>query len=253
MTESTHTQPLSIPRSTLLSNERVWNIFLLIAIAVFIWSMKDLRWKMLIPSAGFIAKGLGVSIMLSVLSISVGLLIAIPIAAARVYGGFILRPVATVFIEVIRCTPELMVLFWIYFGIPRLTGNAIEGWNAAIAAMTLIAAAYLAEVVRAGFFSVSKSQWEAGRSTGLRDTSIFIRIILPQALRNMLSALLSQMVMLFKTTSLIYIVGVIEFFRAMQIVNNAVYAPFATYALLGIVYFICCALITRIAIFFDRT
>src|SRR3546814_7318591 len=89
----------------------------------------------------------------------------------------------------------------------------------------MIAAAYLAEVIRAGFFSVARGQWEAGRATGLRDSEIFLRIILPQALRNMIGALLSQTIMLFKTTSLVYIVGVIEFFRAMQIVNNAVYAP----------------------------
>jgi polar amino acid transport system permease protein len=214
--------------------------------------MKDLRWNALVPSAGFIAKGLGVSIVLSVISIAAGLLIAVPVAAARVYGNVFVRSIATVFIEAVRCTPELMVLFWIYFGIPRLTGDPIDGWIAAIVAMTLIAAAYLAEVVRAGFFSVAKGQWEAGRSTGISDLMVFIKIILPQALRNMIGALLSQMVMLFKTTSLVYIVGVIEFFRAMQIVNNAVYAPFATYALLAVVYFVCCGLITKIAALFER-
>src|SRR3546814_20516001 len=107
-----------------------------------------------------------------------------------------------------------MVLLWSYLGSPRLTGDPIDGWVAAIVAMTMIAAAYLAEVIRAGFFSVARGQWEAGRATGLRDSEIFLRIILPQALRNMIGALLSQTIMLFKTPSLVYIVGVIEFFRA---------------------------------------
>src|SRR3546814_871075 len=173
--------------SSRLADERIWNLFLIVAVAVFIWSMKDLRWKALVPSAGFIAKGLGVSILLSLISVAVGLIIAIPIAAARVYGNLFIKSVATFFIEVIRCTPELMVLFWIYFGIPRLTGDPIDGWVAAIVAMTMIAAAYLAEVIRAGFFSVARGQWEAGRATGLRDSEIFLRIILPQALRTMIS------------------------------------------------------------------
>jgi len=252
MTANARAEPNLSLRSSYVSNERAWNIFLIASVAVFIWSMKDLRWSALLPSAGFIAKGLGVSILLSVVSITAGLVIAIPMAAARIYGNVLVRSVATVFIEVVRCTPELMVLFWIYFGIPRLTGNPIDGWIAAIIAMTLIAAAYLAEVVRAGLFSVHAEQWEAGRSTGLRDWHVFSKIILPQALRNMTGAMLSQMVMLFKTTSLVYIVGVVEFFRTMQIVNNAVYAPFATYSLLAVVYFVCCYLITRIALLFER-
>lgn len=239
-------------RNRILSDQQIWNLFLLVALVVFLWSMKDLRWSALLPSAGFIAKGLGASIALSFLSIVLGLFIAVPAAAARVYGNTVVRSIAVFFIETVRCTPEIMVLFWIYFGIPRLTGDPIDGWIAAIIAMTLIAAAYLAEVVRAGFFSVPEGQWEAGRSTGISDLAVFLKIVLPQALRNMLSALLSQMVMLFKTTSLVYIVGVIEFFRAMQIVNNAVYAPFATYALLAVVYFVCCALITRVALLFER-
>lgn len=252
MMESTYTPPSNDLRRAFLTNEQLWNVFLIIGFLLFIWSIKDLRWHALVPGTGFILKGLGASILLSIASIGIGLFIAIPIAAARVYGGVVLRVISTSFIEIVRCTPELMVLFWVYFGVPRFTGHAMSGWTAAIIAMTLIAAAYLAEVVRAGFFSVHKSQWEAGRSTGLRDISIFTRIILPQALRNMIEALLSQMVMLFKTTSLVYIVGAIEFFRAMQIVNNSVYAPFATYTLLAVVYFICCALITKIAVLFKR-
>lgn len=236
----------------LRSKERIWKAILVIATIAFIWSIKDLRWAALWPSAGFIAKGLGASILLSIGSILAGLVVAVPVAAARVYGGVLLRFLATGFIEIVRCTPELMVLFWIYFGIPRMTGSPINGWVAAIAAMVLIAAAYLAEVIRAGLFSVNSGQWEAGRSSGLSDYHVFVKIILPQAIRNMIGALLSQSVMLFKTTSLVYIVGVIEFFRAMQIVNNAVYAPFATYALLAIVYFLCCALISKIAMFYEQ-
>ena len=223
-----------------------WRGMLTLGVCAGLWLIRDLEWGALWPSAGFIAKGLGASVLLSVLSIGLGFLVAIPMAAARAYGARPLKSIAVACIESIRCTPELMVIFWVYFGVPRITGNPVDGWFAAIFSMTLVAAAYMAEIIRAGLKSVNIGQWEAGRATGLRDIEIFSRIILPQALKNMLMALLSQSVMLFKTTSLVYIVGVIEFFRAMQIVNNRVYAPFATYALLAIVYFVCCWLITRL-------
>lgn len=230
----------------------IWYAFLTSALCAGLWLIHDLEWQALWPSAGFIAKGIGASIFLSIVSIGFGFLVAIPMAAARVYGARPLKSVAVACIESIRCTPELMVIFWVYFGVPRITGNPVDGWFAAIFSMTLVAAAYMAEIIRAGLRSVDIGQWEAGRATGLHDLAIFSRIILPQALKNMLMALLSQSVMLFKTTSLVYIVGVIEFFRAMQIVNNRVYAPFATYTLLAIVYFICCWLITKLEVFIKQ-
>src|SRR3546814_20437542 len=112
--------------------------------------MKDLRWKALVPSAGFIAKGLGVSILLSLISVAVGFIIAIPIAAARAYGTLFINSVATFFFEVIRCPPDRMVLFWIYFVFPRLTGDPIDAWVAAILAPPMIAPSSLATVARAG-------------------------------------------------------------------------------------------------------
>src|SRR3546814_6883984 len=137
-------------------------------------------------------------------------------------------------IELVRATPELLVVFGLFCGLPAVTGKAVSGWTAAVAALSVIAAAHLAEVVRGGLVSVPEGQWDAARAIGLNPRQALLRVVLPQALRNMLPALIAQLVSLFKTTSLAYVVGVVEFFRAVSIVNNAVFAPYALYLTLGL-------------------
>src|SRR3546814_2038607 len=104
--------------------------------------------------------------------------------------------------------------------------------------------AHLAEVVRGGLVSVPQGQWDAALAIGLSPGQALLRVVLPQALRNMLPALVAQLVSLFKTTSLAYVVGVVEFFRAVSIVNNAVFAPYALSLTLAAGYLLCCGLPT---------
>lgn len=204
------------------------------------WKVSQFSWAPIWPSSGLILQGLWLSIRLSILSTAVGLVAAIPLAVARVYGSPAARIPAVFLIEIVRATPELMVIFWVYFGAPIITGHPIDGWTAALMAMSIIAASYLAEVIRAGLYSVDKGQWEASVSTGLSNWQCFRRIILPQAISNMMPALLSQVIMLFKTTSLVSVVGVIDFFRAAQITNSNTFTPYAIYTLVGLGYFIIC-------------
>jgi len=96
----------------------------------------------------------------------------------------------------------------------------LPAWTAAIVSLSLIAASYLAEVVRAGVQSVPRIQTESGLVTGLTRVQIFSSIVLPQALRNMIPALIATLVMMFKTTSLIYVVGITDLFRAVILINN---------------------------------
>src|SRR3546814_7504942 len=133
-----------------------------------------------------------------------------------------LRHAVVLLIELLRATPELLVVFWLFFGLPAVTDQALSGWTAAVAALSLIAAAHLAEVVRGGLVSVPQGQWDAALAIGLSPGQALLRVVLPQALRNMLPALVAQLVSLFKTTSLAYVVGVVEFFRAVSIVNNEI-------------------------------
>jgi ABC-type amino acid transport system permease subunit len=135
--------------------------------------------------------------------------------------------------------PQLMVIFWVYFTYPALAGRTPDSSLSAIVSLSMIASAYLAEVVRAGLGSVPRSQVETAYSTGLSAGQTFAHVVLPQALRNMLPAFIAQLVMLFKTTSVVYVIGLVDFFRAIILVNNRDFAPYALYLTMAVGYFVC--------------
>lgn len=239
------------PVDEIAAKKRYWRLFLLAAVVWAAWAARDLRWHVVWESAPFLLKGLGVSWLLALISIALGALAAIPLAWARVYGPAGIRHVAIAAIEIVRATPELMVVFWIFFAFPSLIGFAVSNWTAAIAALSIIAAAYLAEVLRGGLYSVPQEQWDGALSTGLSRLQAFAYVVLPQAARNMVPALIAQFVMLFKITALVYVIGVIEFFRAVTLINNSAYAPFALYTTMAAGYFVCCWLLTWVVKRFD--
>lgn len=238
-------------RRTVAVKERYWRLTLLAVVLWAAWMVRDLRWGVVLESAPFLLKGLATSWALALISMGLGALAAVPLAVARVYGPASLRHVAVVLIEIVRATPELMVIFWIFFAFPALIGHAISNWTAAVAALSAMAAAYLAEVIRGGLYSVPREQWDSALSTGLSRFQVFVYVVLPQALRNMLPALVAQLVMLFKMTSLVYVIGVIEFFRAVTIVNNVAFAPYALYLTMAVAYFVCCSLLAWVVRRFD--
>jgi polar amino acid transport system permease protein len=169
---------------------------------------------------------------------------AIPLAAARVYAPWGIRHIAIAYIEIIRAVPPLMLIYWVFFTFPALTGREISPYGAGVTSLFMMASASLAEVIRAGLMSVPAGQIEGGLSTGLSSLQVFVYITLPQGLRNMVPAVIAQFVSLFKTTSLVYVVGLVDFFRAIIIVNNAKFAPYALYATMAIGYFVCCYLLS---------
>jgi polar amino acid transport system permease protein len=217
-----------------------------IVLGLVAWRVAQFDWVRVLPSWRFLLLALGWSWWLAVVSAACGGLAAIPLALLRVYGPPVPRRFVAVLIESVRATPELMIVFWIYFALPVITGGNVTAWNAALLSLSVIAAVYLAEVVRAGLLAIPVGQREAGAALGLRPLAVFRLIVLPQALRVMLPAFVAQFVALFKTTSLVYAIGVMEFFRAVTVTNNAVYAPYALYFVLGAGYFVSCWAIGRV-------
>jgi polar amino acid transport system permease protein len=193
-----------------------------------------------VETAPYLLMALGRSWMLAIASLVLGALLALPLAAGRVFGPVGVRHLCVLIIEVVRATPELMVIFWIYFAYPALMGEALSPWSAAIVSLSIIAGVYLAEVIRGGLYSVPRTQWEAGISTGLTPFQTFRYIVLPQGVHSMIPAFIAQLVSSFKTTSLAYLIGVIEFFRAIILMNNTRFAPYAFYVTLACGYFVCC-------------
>jgi len=154
-------------------------------------------------------------------------------------------PAAAV-IEVIRGTPGLMFVVWVYFLSRPLIGYAMSPFWAAVWALLIHNGSYGAEIVRAGLNSIPRGQIAAGYSTGLNYLQVMCYIVLPQALRNMAPAVVNRSVALFKNTSLAFVIGVIEFFRAGTIVNGRENASFSVFTFLAVVYFVCCFSLSRL-------
>jgi polar amino acid transport system permease protein len=224
----------------------VWFALVSVAAVVLAYLARDLEWPTLWRYRAFLARGLATSIVLTVLAVAFGMVIGVLLASARLYGGEWLRWPAIVVIEVVRSVPQLLILLWVFFVVPELTGKKFTPETSALVALTIIAAAYLAEVIRGGLMSVDRIQFESGYATGLSRRAIFLSIVLPQAIRNMLPALLATWVMLFKTTTLAYVIGVLEFFQTATIVNQRELIPYTIYTLLAVVYFLCCYALSAI-------
>jgi polar amino acid transport system permease protein len=228
-----------------------WRVLCAATVVVLAWAIASMDWARVAPSSVFLLQALGTSWLLALVSMVTGGLAAVPLAGLRVYGGRWLSPVATVLIEAVRVTPELMIVFWVYFAGPVLSGSRVTAWSAALWALGLIAASHLAEVIRGGLLSVPSGQSEGAAALGLTWLQAFRLVVLPQALRNMAPALMAQFVGLFKTTSLVYAIGVMEFFRAVSVTNNAIYDPYPLYTLLAAGYFVSCWAITRVIRWLD--
>jgi polar amino acid transport system permease protein len=225
--------------------------FWLAVLLIGAWLVRGLRWNVVWQASPFLLRGLAVSWELALLSVLIGLGTGTLLAAARLYGYPGIRHAAIAYIELIRSIPQIMIIFWVFFSAPPLTGVTLNAWTAALIALSIIASAYLAEVVRAGLLSVPRVHQESAYSSGLAANTTFFRIILPQALRNMLPALIAHIVMIFKVTSLVYLIGLVDFFRATILVNNRDYAPYPLYLTMALVYFFCNFFLSAVIRWFD--
>jgi len=197
--------------------------------------------------------GLVLTFMIAIIAIIFSFIIGSILGIARYSDIKIIKIPATIYIELFRALPLIMVIFWVYFAIPIVGGAIFEtkmsvsALTSAIISFTLFESAYIAEIIRAGLKSIPKGQFEAAKTLGMNPWQTFTLIILPQAYRRMIPAIVSQFVSLFKDTSLVYVIGVVEFFRAATIINNRIYMSFEILSFVAIVYFICAFTLSKIA------
>ncbi|BAU12092.1 polar amino acid ABC transporter, inner membrane subunit [Leptolyngbya sp. NIES-3755] len=182
-----------------------------------------------------------ITIQLAAISIIIGLVLGSLIGLARLSKNKFLRLLAGAYIDFFRGTPLLVQLFMIYFGIPAIIQElglqfSFDRFVAAIVALSLNSAAYIAEVVRAGILSIEVGQTEAAQSLGLDSRQTLRHIIFPQAFRRMLPPLGNQFITLLKDTSLVAVIGFEELFRRGQLIVAANYRPFELYALVALIY-----------------
>jgi len=192
--------------------------------------------------------GLSFSILMSVIAISVSFFIGLVVGLGRTSKNLVFRIPSLIYIEFIRGNPLIIVIFWVYFFIPVLTGTYLDVFWSATVALTVFTGAYLAEIVRAGVQNIPPGQVEAAYSTGLSYFQTMRRIILPQALKQMIPAIVGQFIAIFKDTSLAFVIGVLELTFVAQGLNNRLMVyPFEIYTTVAFLYFICCFAMSRYA------
>ena len=194
----------------------------------------------------------GGTLRLAIPAIVLGFVLGIFIGIARLARAWWISLPATLYVEFFRGVPLVMVIFWIWFIIPQLLRLPIPEYGVALTAFVVFEAAYFGEIVRAGIQSVPRGQVEAATALGLTAVQSMRFVVLPQAVRNMVPSLVTQMIVLFKDTSLASIIGYVDLTKAAQIVNNREIRPFELYLFIAVVYFVFTYSMSRIASRFER-
>jgi His/Glu/Gln/Arg/opine family amino acid ABC transporter permease subunit len=189
----------------------------------------------------------GGTLRLAIPAIVLGFVLGILIALARLAERGWIRVPATLYVEFFRGVPLVMVIFWVWIVIPQVLGLPIPEYGVALIAFVIFEAAYFGEIVRAGVQSVARGQVEAATALGMTATKTMAYVVLPQALKNMVPSLVTQMIVLFKDTSLASIIGYVDLTKAAQIVNNREIRPFELYLFIAVVYWVFTFSMSRMA------
>jgi polar amino acid transport system permease protein len=199
------------------------------------------------PHLLFIIKGTFVTLEYSVVAVFLGMIIGTILAIFKVADNRILRIFAASYTSVFRGTPLLVQLSIIYFGLPGLLGIKLSVFASGVIAFSLNSGAYVSEVIRAGINAVDKGQAEAAKALGIPPILRMKDIILPQAIRNILPALVNELINLIKESALVSIIGGMDLMRRAQVVSAETYTYFAPMLTAAAVYYILVMIITSFA------
>ena len=196
----------------------------------------------------FILKGLIFSVELTFVAMIGGIALGTILALMRLSGKPWLVNPAAVYVNTLRSIPLVMVILWFFLLIPSSFYQAIPGgigtrYRSEIAALitfTVFEAAYYSEIMRAGIQSVAKGQVYAGYAVGMTYAQCMKLIVLPQAFRNMLPVLLTQTIILFQDTSLVYAIGAYDLLKGFEVAGKNYNRPIETYLVAAVVYFAIC-------------
>ena len=190
--------------------------------------------------SSFILKGLAFSVQLTLVAMIGGILIGTLLALMRLSGKPWLVLPAAAYVNTLRSIPLVMVILWFFLLIPLLIGRPLGAELSAIVTFTVFEAAYYSEIMRAGIQSVPRGQEYAGYAVGMTYAQTMKLIVLPQAFRNMLPVLLTQTVILFQDTSLVYAIGAYDLLKGFEVAGKNFNRPVEMYLLAAVVYFVIC-------------
>ncbi len=188
----------------------------------------------------FVLKGLWFSVQLTIVAMIGGVVIGTFVALMRLSGKRWLEVPAAAYVNTLRSIPLVMVILWFFLLIPLLIGRPLGAEVSAIVTFTVFESAYYSEIMRAGIQSVPKGQVGAGYAVGMTYAQCMRLIVLPQAFRNMLPVLLTQTIILFQDTSLVYAIGAYDLLKGFEVAGKNYNRPVETYLIAAVVYFVIC-------------
>jgi len=194
-------------------------------------------WGVVADAMPTLLGGLGLTLQIAIITIIISMVLAVPLAMARMARIEVIRWAAQAYIEVFRCTPLLVQLFWIFYALPALTGVTLPGYVSALIALSANLTAFMAEAYRSGFQSVPVEQVEAGRMLQLNHLQQLRYIILPQALRQQLPVILSLNISLFKDTALVSTIAVADLMFVANTVSAQSYRSLEVFTVAALLYF----------------
>src|SRR5580700_987456 len=187
--------------------------------------------------AGMLARGVGVTLWLTAVSTVLGGLVGIAGASVSVAGPRWARTVVASSLEMIRNTPFIVQLFFVFFGLPGI-GIHIDEMQAAILAMTVNLGAYATEIVRAGIDSIPRGQVQAAQALGLQGRQVFRHVVLPQALANVFPALLSQVLIVMLGSAVVSQISVPDLTYAANFIQSRNFRSFESYLIITVTYLV---------------
>lgn len=194
--------------------------------------------ELLVKYKYYYLTGIKITLLISFLSLIIGGTLGALLSLLRLSKYKILRFISTIYIEAVRGTPMMVQIALVYFGSYVIMGVNMDGFLAALIAVSLNSAAYIAEIIRSGIQSIDKGQAEASRSLGISHKQTMRHIILPQAIKNILPALGNEFVTLIKETSVASTIGVADLMYASKIVQSNSFQPFNPLIIVAVIYFI---------------
>ena len=194
-------------------------------------------WQLLAP---FVIKGFIFSIWLTIVATLGGIVFGTMLALMRLSGKTFLDIPAAAYVNTMRSIPLVMVLLWFFLLIPFAIGRPIGAEVSAIITFIAFEAAYFSEIVRAGIQSIPRGQVNAGSAMGMTYGQNMKLVILPQAFRNMLPVFLTQTIILFQDTSLVYAIGAYDMLKGFETAGKNLGRPVEAYLLAAVLYFVMC-------------
>ena len=219
--------------------------FLLLIIPLSSCTNQELGWFIISPNniegltnLKFLLSGLTTTIYISVISIIISMLLGLIVAIPSLAKNKFLTFINIGYVEIVRAVPLLVLILWIYYGLPIMTGISFSPFVSGIIALAISESAFQAEIFRAGINSIKKAQWEAGSSLGLNFFKRLRLVIIPQAIKNILPAIGNQFVYVLKMSSLVSIIGIGDLTRKANELVVTTYRPLEIYTFLILEYLV---------------